>query len=340
MLKLATQRDARFDVDDREIKRAGNTYTYDTLAEIRQERGPDLPLVFLAGTDAFAKIDTWHRWTELFELAHFAVAVRANDPDWFARGPGTIPRDAWPRITLNPKELAESPAGRIMTFAMDASCTLVDCHPGTCLGRRLHPLSHTRFRGRFHPHPTASTRNENANHTRQEKSRHCRPRGHQGPRHPGDRTCARSHRSATGSSSPPQIRPARPRALSRHVRDALKEAGSAIIGTEGEESGEWILVDAGDIVAHVMQPAVREYYSLEELWSEGRFDKVLNSTAPVATKRPASKARRKTRSTRRLIAPCASPSSRLVTRCPPGSRRDSRSTRAACRPKPAWNSWN
>ncbi len=84
------------------------------------------------------------------------------------------------------------------------------------------------------------------------------------------------------------------KALSRHVRDALKEAGSAIIGTEGEESGEWILVDAGDIVAHVMQPAVREYYSLEELWSEGRFDKVLNSTAPVATKRPASKARRKT----------------------------------------------
>ena len=84
------------------------------------------------------------------------------------------------------------------------------------------------------------------------------------------------------------------RALARHVRDTLREAGATIIGTEGEESGEWILVDAGDIVAHVMQPAVREYYSLEELWDEGRFDKVVNSTAPVPTKRPASKARRKT----------------------------------------------
>ena len=118
MLRLATARDARFDVDDRELKRAGNTYTYDTLAEIRKERGPDTPLVFLAGTDAFAKIDTWHRWTELFDLAHFAVAVRANDEAWFSTGPGTIPREAWPRITLNPHELASAPAGKVMTFAM------------------------------------------------------------------------------------------------------------------------------------------------------------------------------------------------------------------------------
>jgi nicotinate-nucleotide adenylyltransferase len=118
MLKLATQRDARFDVDDREIKRSGNTYTYDTLAEIRHERGAETPLVFLAGTDAFAAIDTWHRWTELFDLAHFAVAVRADDAQWAKRGPGTIPREAWPRITLNPREFASAPAGKIMTFAM------------------------------------------------------------------------------------------------------------------------------------------------------------------------------------------------------------------------------
>ena len=57
------------------------------------------------------------------------------------------------------------------------------------------------------------------------------------------------------------------RALAHHVRDKLKEAGADIIGTEGEETGEWILVDAGDIVVHVMQPAVRAYYNLEELWA-------------------------------------------------------------------------
>jgi len=57
------------------------------------------------------------------------------------------------------------------------------------------------------------------------------------------------------------------KALAQNVRDKLKEAGAHIIGVEGEESGEWVLVDAGDIVVHVMQPAVRAYYNLEELWT-------------------------------------------------------------------------
>lgn len=70
------------------------------------------------------------------------------------------------------------------------------------------------------------------------------------------------------------------KALARHVRDKLKEAGCAIIGTEGEEGAEWVLVDSGDIVAHVMQPAVRSYYNLEELWGEGKFDRPANPTSP------------------------------------------------------------
>jgi len=84
------------------------------------------------------------------------------------------------------------------------------------------------------------------------------------------------------------------KALARHVRDKLREAGSSIVGVEGEETGDWILVDAGDIVAHVMQPAVRSYYNLEELWGDGRFDKLVNSSEPVkAKKRRAAAPRRK-----------------------------------------------
>jgi ribosome-associated protein len=71
------------------------------------------------------------------------------------------------------------------------------------------------------------------------------------------------------------------KALARHVRDKLKEAGCAIIGTEGEEGAEWVLVDSGDIVAHIMQPMVRAYYNLEELWGEGKFDRPANANALV-----------------------------------------------------------
>ena len=60
------------------------------------------------------------------------------------------------------------------------------------------------------------------------------------------------------------------KALAQHVRDKLKEAGAPIIGVEGEDVGEWVLIDAGDIVVHVMQPSVRAYYNLEELWAPPR----------------------------------------------------------------------
>lgn len=56
------------------------------------------------------------------------------------------------------------------------------------------------------------------------------------------------------------------RALSRNVQDKVKEAGGQVVSVEGEDSGEWVLVDLGDIVVHIMQPAVRSYYNLEELW--------------------------------------------------------------------------
>ncbi|MBP7423711.1 MAG: ribosome silencing factor [Sulfuritalea sp.] len=56
------------------------------------------------------------------------------------------------------------------------------------------------------------------------------------------------------------------KALAKSVHDKVKEAGGTVIGVEGEDAGEWVLVDLGDIVVHVMQPAVRAYYNLEELW--------------------------------------------------------------------------
>ncbi len=56
------------------------------------------------------------------------------------------------------------------------------------------------------------------------------------------------------------------RALASHVREKVKAAGGQVVSVEGEETGEWVLVDLGDVVVHLMQPAIRSYYNLEELW--------------------------------------------------------------------------
>jgi ribosome-associated protein len=57
------------------------------------------------------------------------------------------------------------------------------------------------------------------------------------------------------------------RALARNVQDKVREAGGDVLSLEGEQSGEWVLVDLGDIVVHLMQPAIRNYYRLEEIWA-------------------------------------------------------------------------
>ena len=56
------------------------------------------------------------------------------------------------------------------------------------------------------------------------------------------------------------------KALARNVHDRVKAAGGTIIGVEGEQTGEWVLVDLGAVVVHIMQPAIRDYYNLEQLW--------------------------------------------------------------------------
>ena len=56
------------------------------------------------------------------------------------------------------------------------------------------------------------------------------------------------------------------RALASSVVEKVKGAGGEVISVEGTEAGEWVLVDLGDIVVHVMQPAARDYYALEEIW--------------------------------------------------------------------------
>jgi ribosome-associated protein len=71
------------------------------------------------------------------------------------------------------------------------------------------------------------------------------------------------------------------KALAASVRDAVRDAGFAKPRIEGEENGEWIIVDCGAAVAHIMQPTIRQYYNLEELWGEKPIKLKLGAPAPL-----------------------------------------------------------
>lgn len=71
------------------------------------------------------------------------------------------------------------------------------------------------------------------------------------------------------------------KALAASVRDAVRDAGFSKPRIEGEENGEWIIVDCGAAVAHIMQPTIRQYYHLEELWGDKPVKLKLGAPAPL-----------------------------------------------------------
>jgi ribosome-associated protein len=71
------------------------------------------------------------------------------------------------------------------------------------------------------------------------------------------------------------------KALASSVRDAVRDKGFPVLRTEGEENGEWIIVDCGAAVVHVMQPAIRDYYHLEEIWGDKSVRMKMGAAGPI-----------------------------------------------------------
>jgi len=76
MLQLAVEDIKELSVDDRELQRKGPSYTLLSLQEIRKEIGPDQPLFFILGDDAFDQFDSWYQWQEIINYAHLLIAIR------------------------------------------------------------------------------------------------------------------------------------------------------------------------------------------------------------------------------------------------------------------------
>ncbi len=130
MTRLAVAGNPLLAVDDREVRRSGPGYTIDTLTELRRQLGPSRPLCLLLGADAFLELATWHRWHDLFGLAHLVIAHRPGFPpeSWPARMPEPLAREYSARLLRQPFGVHLSPAGGIVTqaiAALDISASMI-----------------------------------------------------------------------------------------------------------------------------------------------------------------------------------------------------------------------
>lgn len=117
MVRAAIASEPRFLLDASEVTSHAASYTVHTLARLRQQQGPTRPLVLLMGADAFRGLPGWHRWQDLFGLAHIAVATRPGFPlDDFA---APLADEFFAR-RLTSADFSSKPAGGIFTFELVA----------------------------------------------------------------------------------------------------------------------------------------------------------------------------------------------------------------------------
>lgn len=124
MLGLAIASEPGLLLDDREIRRAGPSFMVDTLAEIRAEAGT-APVLLLVGQDAANALDSWHRWRDLFHLAHLVVLRR---PDAHFHCAGELRRQIEERRVTGPGDLLQTPAGQVLSLEvtqLDISSTVI-----------------------------------------------------------------------------------------------------------------------------------------------------------------------------------------------------------------------
>ena len=128
MVRLAIADNPAFSIDERELHRAGASYTIDTLLSLRAELGLQTSLTLLMGSDAFTKFDTWHRWEEIIQLCHIALVQRPQQQAEASKLSKTLETFLHNHYTENADDLHSSPAGFVtmrQVTALDISSTAI-----------------------------------------------------------------------------------------------------------------------------------------------------------------------------------------------------------------------
>ena len=302
MLELAIADEPGLIVDRRELHRAGPSYTVDTLCELRVQLGSDVPLAWLVGADSLRQLHTWHRWRELFEHAHLLVVERPGADIDLAALRAAAPEVAMEvELRRRPADaLASSSHGGIAVLALpelrresstelrrriasveawadwvppavaayivrhglyaDPAVILPPAtNPSICEPAPLTSTAHVIKTSLPNPPPSVDkllkTVHDALEELKAKESVEIDVRG---------KSSVCDYMVIASGTSTRHVK-----SIADEVVKFAKKLDVMPLGVEGEREAEWVLVDLGDVVVHVMLPRVREFYALERLWTVG-----------------------------------------------------------------------
>ena len=259
MLQLAIAQTKQYIADDREIQRAGASYTIDSLRELRVAF-PESTLCLLLGQDAFTSLPSWHQWQEIPELAHLIVMPR---PGW---QDSRLPEWARDRLVEAAKQLSTSPAGKILFCQaplLETSSTTVreqlrtskkPAVPAAVADYIQHHCLYQDQTNTMNSEQIAARVMQVLDDMKGIEIRKLDVR---------DMTDITDYMIIASGTSSRHVN-----ALVDAVQDELRKDKINPFGSEGQEQGDWVLLDFTDVIVHVMKPEARVFYDLEKWWDE------------------------------------------------------------------------
>lgn len=265
MLELALQDDDHYLPDDTEIIRKEVSYTFDTVQQFKQ-RYPRASLCLIVGSDSVLNLHTWHRFQELIDQVHIIALHR----------PGyafEVPNYLKDRTVASATELRQFGAGKLLQFSrseFDISSTRLRA----AFAQENPPESDQAYIKQFTPPPVIDYihlhRLYQLDSMNPEQIKQQVVEALEDIKgldinviNIKDVSDFADYMVVASGTSDTHVK-----ALARNASDTLRKQGVKPLNVNGEDIGEWVLVDFGDVVLHVMRPEVREYYDLEKLWDE------------------------------------------------------------------------
>lgn len=277
MLQIALSDEPRYIADDTEIVRQQKSYTIDTV-EAFHGRFPNAHLCVLIGGDSLHSLPTWRRYQDLMQQVNWIVMRR---PGYSLK----VPSELESRLVESPAELLKHRCGKIWVFAdshYDVSSTQIRAALNNPNGRKqpivcdhLSPevIEYIRAQNLYRTESNrrsdkSSLATDNIMNSEQVKNQVVEAlediKGNDiKVIDIADISDFADFMVVVSGTSDTHVK-----ALARSASDKLRSQGVKPLSEDGTDVGEWVLVDFGDVVLHVMRPEVRDYYDLEKLWDE------------------------------------------------------------------------